>query len=157
MGIVMFYHLTRSTPAQTLLSILPRAAAMGWRVMVRGGDLVALTALDTALWTGPNDTFLAHGMAGAGPDADQPILLGQGPMAADMRALALVDRAVCTLDEAASLERVWIIFDGADDAALALARDQWRGFAAAGLAAQYWSEDTGQWLKKTEIAAKSTD
>ncbi len=156
MGIVMFYHLTRSTPAQTLLSILPRASAMGWRVMVRGGDMGRLSELDTALWQGPKDSFLAHGMAGGTQDSDQPILLGQGPIAADMRGLALIDRAACTPDEAAELERVWIIFDGADDVALALARDQWRGFAAAGLAAQYWSEETGQWAKKTEIEAKPT-
>lgn len=155
MGIAMFYHLSLSTPAQTLLSILPRAQNAGWRVMVRGGDLDALTALNIALWAGPQDSFLPHGLAGGAQDADQPILLGQGALAADMRGLALVNGAVCTLDEAAVLERVWVIFDGADEGEMAIARDHWRVFSAAGLAAQYWIESDGTWQKKTETPAKS--
>lgn len=42
----MFYHLTRSTPAETMATILPRAMQQGWKVMLRGTDEAALATLD---------------------------------------------------------------------------------------------------------------
>jgi DNA polymerase-3 subunit chi len=151
MGTVMFYHLTRSPLAQTLGSILPRALAQGWRVMLRGTDAGRIAALDQALWHG--DGFLPHGIAGGAQDADHPILLGQGELASDIRALALIDGALCTRNEAQALDRVWILFDGLDAGSVQAARAQWRDLTGAGLAAQYWSEETGQWVKKSETSA----
>lgn len=151
MGTVLFYHLTRSRPADTLAAILPRAVAMGWRVMLRGTDAGRIAALDAALWQG--DGFLPHGIMGGPYDADQPILLGAGDLAHGIRALALVDGAKCTLAEAAALERVWILFDGNDPTALETARAQWREIVAAKIAAQYWSEDSGKWEKKLDKSA----
>lgn len=151
MALVMFYHLTRSRREDTLRAILPRAVALGWRVMVRGTDPGKIAALDAALWEG--DGFLPHGISGQMNDADQPILLGQGGVDLGIKGLVLVDGAQCTIEEAQALERVWILFDGNDAAAVAAARDQWRNLTAAGLGAQYWSEDSGKWEKKNEKSA----
>lgn len=151
----MFYHLTRSTPAETMATILPRALSAGWRVMLRGTDQAALAALDLALWTQSDDGFLPHGLAGGPQDADQPILLGQGAIANAAQGLMLIDGAETTPEEAAPLQRVWVLFDGADDAALSRARKLWTTLTTAGLAAQYWSEESGRWEKKTEKAAKA--
>ena len=150
MGTAMFYHLTRSTPAQTLAMILPRALKQGWRVMLRGTDTAALEKLDAQLWHGPDDSFLPHGMAGGPQDGDQPVLLGTGGIGNGAQGLVLVDGADTTPDEALVLERVWAIFDGADDAAVARARGLWTRLTTAGMAAQYWSEDAGKWEKKAE-------
>ena len=150
MGTAMFYHLTRSTPAQTLATILPRAVAAGWRVMLRGTDAAALEKLDAQLWQGPADSFLPHGMAGGPHDGDQPVLLGTGGIGNGARGLVLVDGADTSPDEALALERVWAIFDGSDDAAVAQARGLWTKLTNAGMAAQYWSEDAGKWEKKAE-------
>lgn len=150
----MFYHLTRSTPQETMATILPRALSAGWKVMLRGTDLEALKALDAALWLHPDDSFLPHGLAGGPQDADQPILLGQGAIGNAAQGLMLVDGAETTPDEAAPLQRVWVLFDGADDEALAGARRLWTSLTGAGLAAQYWSEESGRWEKKTEKAAR---
>ena len=150
MGTAMFYHLTRSTPAQTLAMILPRAMAQGWRVMVRGTNPAALDRLDAQLWQGPDDGFLPHGMAGGGFDADQPILLGTGAIGNAAQALVLLDGADTAPDEALELERVWALFDGADDAAVAQSRGLWTTLTAAGMPAQYWSEESGKWEKKAE-------
>jgi len=151
----MFYHLTRSTPQDTMATILPRALSQGWRVMLRGTDEAALQALDTALWTHADDSFLPHGLAGGAHDADQPILLGQGAIANAAQGLMLVDGAVTTPEESAPLQRVWVLFDGADEAALNGARLLWTTLTSAGLAAQYWSEESGRWQMKTEKAAKA--
>ena len=150
----MFYHLTRSTPQETMATILPRALSAGWKVMLRGTDAATLQALDTALWLNPEDSFLPHGMAGGPHDADQPILLGQGTITNAAEGLMLIDGAETTPAEAEALQRVWVLFDGADDVALNGARRLWTTLTAAGLAAQYWSEDGGRWEKKTEKLAK---
>ena len=50
----------------------------------------------------------------------------------------------------AALDRVCILFDGLDDHALNVARDQWKSLKAAGASAQYWSEESGRWEKKAE-------
>lgn len=146
---ILFYHLTRSTEEQTLRTILDRALGQRWRVMIRGTDVAALQRLDTRLWQHPAEGFLPHGMEG-GADADQPVLLGLGAISNGARGLILLDGAQTTDPEARSLERVWILFDGADPGRLSTARGQWKRLTDAGVAAQYWSEDSGKWEKKAE-------
>jgi DNA polymerase III subunit chi len=153
MGVAVFYHLTQSTVAQTAAVILPRALAADWRVMLRGTETVALESLDMALWQG-DDSFLPHGLAGGEHDAEQPVLIGTGAIGNAARALMLVDGAETDPAEAADLERVWVLFDGYDDAALTRARGLWTRLTAAGLAAQYWSEESGRWEKKSEKPAR---
>lgn len=150
MGVVMFYHLTRSAPEETLSGLLPRALAQGWRVMVRGTDRATLERLDTRLWVDEGQPFLPHGLDGGPHDADQPVLLGTGSIANAAQGLFLIDGAETSVDEAQGLERVWILFDGADGAQLAAARSKWKALTEAGLPAQYWSEESGRWEKKAE-------
>lgn len=155
MGMVMFFHLMQSAPADTLAVNLPRALGQGWRVMVRGTDLAALDLLDQALWLkGGDDGFLPHGLEGGPHDADQPVLLGLGQPANGAKVLALVDGAEATDAEIAAMERVWVLFDGNDQARLQAARGQWKAMTTAGHASQYWSEDSGRWEKKAESAAR---
>jgi DNA polymerase III subunit chi len=141
----LFYHLTRSTQDDLIRTLLTRALAQGWRVMVRGTEEAALARLDTQLWTVPEDSFLPHGRTG-----DQPVLIGMGDAANGAQAVILVDGADLRPGEADALARIWVIFDGADEAAVAKARQQWSVWTQAGLSAQYWAEDSGKWQMKTE-------
>lgn len=150
MGVVMFYHLTRSSVADTLLMLLPRAVAQGWRVMLRGTDPAALDRLDAQFWTEPSLPFLPHGREGGPHDADQPVLIGQGRIANAAKGLFLIDGADVEPEEARPLERVWLLFQGDDPAQLTAARAKWKALTEAGLAAQYWSEESGRWEKKAE-------
>lgn len=151
MGIVMFYHLTRSAPADTLAVNAARALGQGWRVMIRGADPAALDRLDGQLWlAGGDESFLPHGREGGPHDTDQPVLIGQGSPVNGARVLALVDGAEASDAEIAAMERVWVLFDGADQARLQVARAQWKAMTDAGHAAQYWSEESGKWEKKAE-------
>ena len=153
MGTAMFYHLTRSTAEDTVTSLLGRAVGMGWRIMIRGRDADRLTRLDAHLWLHPENSFLPHGRAGGADDAAQPVLLGDGPITNAATAMMVLDGAEVGLTEAQTLARVWLIFDGQDQAALAAARAQWKTLTEAGIAAQYWSEDTGKWQMKAEKLA----
>jgi DNA polymerase III subunit chi len=146
----LFYHLTRSTPDDLIRTILTRARAQDWRVMVRGTDDAALARLDTRLWTTPEDSFLPHGLAGGPHDADQPVLLGQGAAVNAAQGVILIDGAVATPEEANALTRLWVVFNGADDAAVTHARSLWRTLSEGGVDAEYWSEDSGKWAKTAE-------
>ena len=150
MGTVMFYHLTRSSVEETLMTILPRALSQGWRVMLRGTDPAALDRLDARLWLADDHPFLPHGLEGGPRDAHQPVLIGRGPITNGAQGLFLIDGAATTPDEARPLDRVWLLFDGGDGAQLADARAKWKSLTEAGLPAQYWSEESGRWEKKAE-------
>lgn len=155
MGDVFFYHLTRSTLEQTLPMLLERALGRDWRVSVRGTDAGRLEWLDRRLWEVPEEGFLPHGMAGGPHDADQPVLLTTQMGAANGAAcLVVIDGATVAPDEVAAFERVCVVFDGNDPAAVEAARGLWRRLTGAGHGAQYWSEETGRWQKKAEAAAK---
>ena len=149
MGTAMFYHLTRSAPDDTLATLLPRALAAGWRVMIRSPNPATLERLDTRLWLHPEDGFLPHGVQGGPHDCDQPVLLGQGAAVNTAKAVALLDGAMPLPGEDA-MDRVWVLFDGSDEAAVQSARGLWTRLTGLGMAAQYWSEETGRWVMKTE-------
>ncbi len=151
MGAVFFYHLTRTPLEVTLPALLGKARQAGWRVAVRGVDPARIGWLDEKLWLGPEDGFLAHGVAGGEHDAAQPILLTCDATAANAPACVMsVDGAAVGAEEVQALERVCILFDGNDQTALQQARVQWKTLTDAGCSAQYWSEDSGRWEKKAE-------
>jgi DNA polymerase-3 subunit chi len=151
MGAVFFYHLTRSRPEDTLRTLLGKSRQAGWRVLVRGKSEAMMERLDELLWLGPEETFLAHGIAGGAQDADQPILLSTAPEIPNAAACVMsIEGAEVTPEEVDRLERVCILFDGGDDGAVTHARGQWKALTGAGCAAQYWSEESGRWEKKAE-------
>jgi DNA polymerase-3 subunit chi len=64
-----------------------------------------------------------------------------------------IDGAALTAKEITTASRACVLFDGHDEAATAHARTQWTALTDAGCAAQYWSEESGNWQKKAEKAA----
>lgn len=151
MGAAYFYHLTQASVEQTLPMLLEKSRQAGWVIEVRGTDADAIARLDQALWNGPPEGFLPHGIAGGDHDADQPILLTTGGGAANApTCLMSVHGAEISPDEVQAAERVSILFDGHDGDAVAHARVQWKTLTDAGCSAQYWSQDSGRWEKKAE-------
>ena len=146
-----FYHLTRSPLEAMLPPLIARARGAGWRVAVRAVTPDRLAALDDSLWLVPGDGFLPHGVAGGPFDADQPVLLTLGgALPNGATCLMAVEGAQVQPAEAAALARVCVIFDGTDPAAVAGARAQWKALTDHGIAAQYWSEESGRWQMKSE-------
>lgn len=151
MGQALFYHLTWSPLEATLPMLLAKSLQAGWHVVVRGREAGRLDWLDQKLWAGPEEAFLPHGVAGGKHDALQPILLTTGTeMPNDALCLMVVDGAEVTPGECGGLERLCILFDGNNPAAVDHARTQWKALTGAGIAAQYWSEEDGRWQKKAE-------
>ncbi|MEX0366344.1 MAG: DNA polymerase III subunit chi [Ruegeria sp.] len=150
MGAAYFYHLTRRPLEDTLTMLLGKALDAGWRVAVRGPDAVRLGWLDDKLWLGTDEGFLPHGLAGGPHDADQPVLLTTGEAGNGATCVMAIDGAPVSADEVNALDRVCVLFDGNDPNALDVARGQWKTLKDAGVAAQYWSEESGRWEKKAE-------
>ncbi|MDO5648647.1 DNA polymerase III subunit chi [Paracoccus sp. (in: a-proteobacteria)] len=148
MGNAMFYHLTRSPAERLLPALISRARGQGWRIELRGSDAARMQALDAQLWVG--DGFVPHGLAGGPHDARQPVLLTVAGQAAGNGAncLMTLDGADVSADEMPALHRACIIFDGGHTPAVNRARDQWRALTTAGIAAEYWSEESGRWERK---------
>lgn len=148
MGAAYFYHLTERPLEATLPVLIGKALGAGWRVAVRGRDLDLLERLDRQLWQG--DGFLPHGLAGGDHDAEQPVLLTTGAVDNGAACLMSVGGADVSAAEVTDGERACILFDGADQGAVEHARNQWRSLTEAGIAAQYWAEEGGRWVKKAE-------
>ena len=154
MGAVKFYHLTGRSLSEAARPILTQALAQGWRVMLRGPERALLERLDEQLWLEPKESFLPHGLEGGAHDADQPVLLGVGAAGSGAPvtgARAVMLLAGCAVDpaEAQGMERVWLLFEEADQQQMQAARVEWKAVVAAGLVAEYWSDASGRWEMKT--------
>lgn len=145
---VIFYHLERSPLEKVLPSLLERTLERGWCAVVQSGSDERLEALDLALWTYTDASFLPHGTARDGNEADQPVYLTTGddnPNAAGVR--FIVDSAETQKFE--GISRLVYLFDGHDPEATAKARQQWQAAKAAGCTVSYWRQsESGRWEKQ---------
>lgn len=154
MGAVYFYHLTRQPVDVTLATLIGKARGQGWRILVRGTAKDRLEWLDQKLWLGGDESFLPHGVSGGPYDKDQPVLLTtSAENANEANCVMSIDGAELTAEEINAADRCCILFDGFDEGAVQHARVQWKTLTDAGCAAQYWSEESGNWQKKAEKAA----
>ena len=152
---VRFYHLTELPLERALPGMLEKTLERGQRAVIRGGHAERLGFLDTHLWTYGDGSFLPHGTSADGHADLQPIWLTSGSDVPNgAKTLFLIDGAESGPDEMADMDLTAILFDGHDPAAVDAAREQWRTVTGAGLAAVYWAQESGRWVKKHEAAAK---
>jgi len=148
---VWFYHMTGTSLDQTLPSLLEKTLHRSWRAVVRVGSAAGLGKLDEKLWTYKTGSFLTHGTYDA---PLQPVYLTtEVGVVSNAEALFLVDRAAYDTSESAAYTRVCILFDGQDVQAVDAARAQWKQVTSDGLAAVYWSNESGRWSEKMRRAA----
>ena len=152
MTAALFYHLVRMEARGVVQTLAMRALDAGWRAALRVPDGGRAGWWDAALWQGAEDGFFPHGVAGGPHDADQPLLIvtDAARPANGARYLMAVEGVAVDPGEVSGFQRVAVLFDGNDPAALESARGQWRRLTGAGVAAQYWAEDGGRWVKKAE-------
>jgi DNA polymerase-3 subunit chi len=145
---VLFYHLERQGLEKVLPTLVEKTLERGWRAVVQSGSEERLAAIDQALWTYKDDSFLAHGSAKNGHASDQPVYLTTGddtPNGAGVR--FLVDGAETDVFE--GFVRIVFMFDGNDADAVARARTHWTVAKSAGCPVTYWQQSpAGKWEKK---------
>ena len=128
-----FYHLTRTALDQALPKLLGRVLAQAGRAQVLVGNAERLPALDDSLWKCADPDWLPHGTAASGHAEMQPIwLTADGAQSARL----------------AEFDRVFDLFDGNDEAALAAARARWKAAKEAGHLLSYWQQGQRGWEKK---------
>jgi DNA polymerase-3 subunit chi len=140
---VDFYQLAGASLDQVLPRLAERVLAEGERLLVVADDSAVLAHLDALLWRYAPESFLPHGRAGEGDEADQPILLATEPAAVNgAKRLAIVDGR--WRDEALAFERSFYLFD---NGALDGARAAWRALGKGeGVERRFWKRDEdGRW------------
>jgi DNA polymerase-3 subunit chi len=146
---ILFYHMQRQPLEKVLPSLLEKSLERQWRVAVQAASEERLQSLDDQLWTYTDESFLPHGTDRDPDCAVQPVVLtlrDTNPNGASIR--FLVEGAPLP-EDIATYQRVCILFDGTDQDALLLAREQWRGAKEAGHSVAYWQQDeSGRWQKK---------
>lgn len=144
---VWFYHLERSGLDEVLPELLERTLSRGWKAIVRARQAERIEHLDGWLWAYRDESFLPHAPDSEPGAARQPILLTtafENPNGAD--ALFLIDGA--DPGELADYTRCVVLFDGRDEAQLAVARSQWSAVKAKGHPASYWRQQARGWEKQ---------
>jgi DNA polymerase III subunit chi len=146
---LMFYQLSRQPLDRALPVLLEKSLERGWKAVVEVSSDLRKTALDDALWTYSEGSFLPHGIDGETGCETQPIVItttSANSNAADIR--FLVDGARL-MPDLSGYQRVALMFDGEDPAALEAARADWKQAKASGLAASFWQQNAeGRWEKK---------
>jgi DNA polymerase-3 subunit chi len=145
---IRFYHLQQKKLEQALPEILAKALERRHRVVVKAGSEERLEALNGILWTYDPGSFLPHGKARDGHEAEQPVWLtteDDNPNQATV--LVLADGAASAIVE--NFELCCEIFDGNDDAAVLAARERWKTYQDKGFSLTYFQQDdAGKWQKK---------
>ena len=75
---VWFYHLDRWPLQRALPQLLEKSLGRGWRAVVQAASPERVDALDAALWTYDEASFLPHGTARDGDAELQPVVLTTG-------------------------------------------------------------------------------
>jgi DNA polymerase III subunit chi len=145
---VLFYHLEQQGLEKVLPNLVEKTLERGWRAVVQAGSPERLAAIDLALWTYKEESFLAHGMAKDGHAAEQPVYLTTGPETPNGAGVRfLVDGA--EMEAFSGFVRIVCLFDGNDSDAVAKARAQWTAAKGAGCPVTYWQQSAaGKWEKK---------
>lgn len=145
---ILFYHLERQPLERVLPSLLEKTLERGWRAICFVGSQERVEALDTALWTFRDDSFLPHGTVKDGQAEEQPVLLTCDADVPNQAGVCfVVDGGRCDAPDA--FERVVYMFDGHDADAVGQARQQWSDAKEKGFPVTYWQQnDQGRWQQK---------
>lgn len=145
---VSFYHLLSAPLEQALPVLLEKSLAAGHRVVLMAGSRERVAYLDAHLWTYDPASFVPHGSARDGMEAQQPIFLtdtDENPNGADL--LVLTDGV--TSRHLGGFARCLNLFDGQDEQAVTQARAYWKEWGAAGHELIYYQQtERGGWQEK---------
>ncbi len=145
---IKFYHLQRQTLDEALPKLMERVQGAGLKAVVKVANDDVCTALDKALWSYREDSFLPHDKAGCDHPEDQIVYLTTGDENPNgSTCLVLVD-AVESSDYA-GYDRLMYMFDGRNADVVTKAREDWKTFKDGGFEMSYWQQtEQGGWEKK---------
>lgn len=142
---VDFYQLADTPLDEVVATLAGKVLEQGERLLIVMADEGAVVRLDRLLWDQGETDFLAHGIAGEGEDARQPVLLSTTPDPSNgARNLLLADGE--WREAALTFERAFFLFD---EARLQEARQAWKLLSGRdGVERHYWAREDGRWVRK---------
>ena len=144
---ISFYHLTTRSLEHALPKLLELTIESGERALVVVGNKERMEFLNEHLWSYEASSWLPHGARDDGDPSDHPIYLSienENPNSATF--LFLVDGASGL--ELDSFKRVFDLFDGRDEKAVAAARVRWASLKSGRHVLSYWRQgEDGRWNK----------
>lgn len=150
MSRVDFYHLQNQSLENVLPKLLEKAYETGKKIKIKIGNEERIEFINSLLWTYDDQSFIPHGSKKDGFAELQPIWLSasdDNPNNAEM--LFLVDGAKVSLELVNGFERVFNIFDGNSETAVAEARSFWKELKTSDAEIFYWQQDeAGRWKQK---------
>ncbi len=144
---VGFYHCTRRPALDVAVQLAARAWEARQRLLIVA-EAEMLDRLDRLLWVQDPASFLPHGRAGAGKEAEQPILLADAPTPENGATLLMLVEAPLP-DLPQPFARAFHLFDDGS-AAHRRARAEWKALAASPHATRaFWKQTpSGRWEKQ---------
>ncbi|MCO6387854.1 DNA polymerase III subunit chi [Aliihoeflea sp. 40Bstr573] len=145
---VLFYHLTESTLEEALPALLEKSVERGWNAVVQTGSAERRDALDAALWTFRDESFLAHAVDTEPHAPENPVLLTVTTGNANGAQIRfMVDGAEAP--DLTAYERAVFMFDGHDDDQLRKARESWKRLRQESHTVTYWQQTADRrWERK---------
>ncbi|MFN3765971.1 MAG: DNA polymerase III subunit chi [Aliihoeflea sp.] len=145
---VLFYHLTESTLEEALPALLEKSVERGWNAVVQTGSAERRDALDAALWTFRDESFLAHAVDTEPHAPENPVLLTVTTNNANGAQIRfMVDGAEAP--DLTAYERAVFMFDGHDDDQLRKARESWKRLRQESHTVTYWQQTADRrWERK---------
>ncbi len=154
---IHFYHLLATPIERALPQLAERAYGTGGRVVVHG-EVNKLKLLDDVLWNYSPVSFLPHSLVIGAAHHEVIALSIEGQLPEDTKMVFLISgaRVGDEVKPSPSLERVFDMFDGADDAQVMAARERWKFYQDAGYALKYIRQnERGGWETIKEVEARS--
>ena len=145
---IAFYQLRRTPLEKALPKLLEKVLESGRRAVVLAGSEERAEALNAALWTYDQGSFLPHGTARDGRPERQPIFLSTDDSNPNDARIAVMVDGLAPVDPG-RFERCLDMFDGTDPAALEAARGRWRAHKERGDSVTYWEQNQdGAWEQR---------
>ncbi len=145
---IAFYQLRHTPLEKALPKLLEKVLESGRRAVVLGATDERLRALDAALWTYDQGSFLPHGTAAGGRADRQPVLLTTDGANPNGATVAIAVDGILP-DDIERFERCLDMFDGRDQAALEAARERWKNHRDADRPVAYWEQTpAGKWERR---------
>ena len=149
---VQFYHLTSTSAQRAVPILMEKALSTGSRVVMMCADKTSLQSMSDALWTHHPDGFLPHDTAQSSTAKHNPIVLALEEANPNQATIACVLHGK-PLTNAAQFTKVLDVFDGANETAVAAARERWLHYKAQGFALQYVKQEPkGGWKIEAQAA-----
>jgi DNA polymerase-3 subunit chi len=146
MSDIGFYHLTRTSLIAALPPLLGRTLALGEKALILCTSAHQVATIDDALWVTPTPDWLPHGTAATPHPEWQPIYVTEteiNPAGAAFLFLAFGAET----PQPAAYKRIFDLFDGNDEQAVAAARLRWKRAKQAGHNIAYWKQGNTGWEK----------